>query len=145
MEFLPGSLSTSVQICWILTSLPLPCSQGLTTVYYQTVGFSLTRYVRMASWGNLISISLILSKVQHLFLRSKDTCVFFFPRSVNPFLNVSIFNRWQGNGQMAFEYTVAKCSPRARSHDLCFMPITSLTLADTWAHTSAPPSVGMSK
>lgn len=29
--------------------------------------------------------------------------------------------------------------------DLCSMPIISLTLADTWAHTSAPPSVGMSK
>lgn len=43
VEFLSGSLSTSVQICWILTTLPLPCSQGLTTVYYQTVGFSLTR------------------------------------------------------------------------------------------------------
>ena len=46
---------------------------------------------------------------------------------------------------MIFEYTVAKCSPRACSRDLCFMPIIPLTLADTWAHALAPPSVGMSK
>lgn len=95
-ESLPGPLSVLWGFYWVLPSWRLPSFKASPTVSdCWTCADQIGE--KWHPGGLLISISLILSKVEHLC--SKDICVF-SPRSIHPFLNISIFNPWQGNDDL---------------------------------------------